>query len=174
MTRCPYCHDAFDDYGRVCAVCLARHHDDCWTESGCCASCSGELALGVAREGSIPARGVWRAIAFLSVTPTGLLGFCGGGMWLSYCDSAQRGGLDFTEFALLLITFLPALSTVLLPLALIWVAWRGPLAPPRRTDPLPDRAPPRARLELDLRGEASHLGPLFGAKRRAMTRGGAA
>ena len=171
MTRCPYCHDAFDDYGRVCAVCLARHHDDCWSEGGGCASCAGQLPLSVARD-EVPARGVWRAIAFLSLTPTGLLGFCGGGMWLSYAHSAQRGGLDLSELLILLVSFLPALSTVLLPLALVWVVWRGPLAPAGRVPPRPGE-PPRARLDLslDLRGERSHLGPLIGAKRRVRATG---
>jgi hypothetical protein len=45
--RCPFCHE---DVGAlacvVCAHCLARHHDDCWTEGGACAACRGTERYG--------------------------------------------------------------------------------------------------------------------------------
>lgn len=47
--RCPFCHDAVDaaklDWV-VCRSCLARHHEGCWGESGQCASCGHDTALG--------------------------------------------------------------------------------------------------------------------------------
>ncbi len=44
--RCPYCHDAIADSGWVvCVTCLARHHEPCFAEAGCCASCKGREAL---------------------------------------------------------------------------------------------------------------------------------
>lgn len=176
MTRCPYCHDAFDDYGRVCAVCLARHHDDCWVEAGRCASCSGELALALRREDPLPARRVWRAIAFMSVTPMGLIGCCSAWLWLYNAEAAWRYGPDLAQALGLLVTLPLALSALLLPVALLWLCVLGPLAgrarEARAAAPL---APaPRARLDLDpalagIRAERSHVEPLIQAKRRALT-----
>lgn len=45
-TRCPYCHDDVrPDAATVCADCLARHHAECWSERGCCSSCSAARPL---------------------------------------------------------------------------------------------------------------------------------
>lgn len=40
-TRCPYCHDgcAPEADVAVCRTCLSRHHAECWSEGGACASC---------------------------------------------------------------------------------------------------------------------------------------
>lgn len=46
LARCPFCHDDVDSGSHVaCQGCLARHHADCWVESGHCAACSGEALL---------------------------------------------------------------------------------------------------------------------------------
>lgn len=38
--RCPFCHeDVSPERSVVCQDCLARHHDECWTESASCSSC---------------------------------------------------------------------------------------------------------------------------------------
>ena len=57
-TRCPYCHETVrveDDAWTVCGACLARHHEACWDEHGCCASCEGAvpLTLGPAAPGRL-------------------------------------------------------------------------------------------------------------------------
>jgi len=41
-TRCPFCHDECppDAEVAVCRTCLSRHHAECWSEGGACASCS--------------------------------------------------------------------------------------------------------------------------------------
>jgi hypothetical protein len=46
-TRCPYCHAsvAAEPETIVCASCLSRHHQECWT--GTCASCGRGQALTV-------------------------------------------------------------------------------------------------------------------------------
>jgi hypothetical protein len=45
--RCPFCHEDVDARACVvCALCLARHHDDCWTEGGACAACRATERLG--------------------------------------------------------------------------------------------------------------------------------
>ena len=46
--RCPYCHDSIGDEVEdwvACEGCLARHHAQCWRESGRCASCSKRRVL---------------------------------------------------------------------------------------------------------------------------------
>ena len=44
--RCPYCHETLAAEPRAsCWSCGALHHRDCWTETGCCASCAGERGL---------------------------------------------------------------------------------------------------------------------------------
>lgn len=58
-TRCPYCHESVrveDDAWTVCGACLARHHEACWDEHGCCSSCEGTvpLTLGPAAPGRLP------------------------------------------------------------------------------------------------------------------------
>ena len=46
-TRCPFCHESCSaDEALVCRDCLARHHSECWGESGSCGSCGSEVALG--------------------------------------------------------------------------------------------------------------------------------
>lgn len=57
--RCPYCHAGVgpSDAGQVaCQGCLARHHADCWAETGRCASCGGTRALEQAGGSTVP---VW-------------------------------------------------------------------------------------------------------------------
>lgn len=46
-TRCPYCHaDCFPaSKNVVCRDCLARHHPDCWAETGRCSSCSSTIRM---------------------------------------------------------------------------------------------------------------------------------
>lgn len=45
--RCPFCHEDVDARACVvCALCLARHHDDCWDEGGACAACRGTERYG--------------------------------------------------------------------------------------------------------------------------------
>lgn len=46
-TRCPFCHDECtpDAEVAVCRTCLSRHHAECWSEGGACASCSGSEFL---------------------------------------------------------------------------------------------------------------------------------
>ncbi len=45
--RCPFCHDDIgnDQHWVACVACLARHHDSCFSEAGCCATCKGRDAL---------------------------------------------------------------------------------------------------------------------------------
>jgi hypothetical protein len=47
--RCPYCHEDIETTQRdgwlSCASCQARHHRNCWAESGSCASCRGTAYL---------------------------------------------------------------------------------------------------------------------------------
>jgi hypothetical protein len=47
--RCPYCHSGCspDDENIVCNDCLARHHRECWEESGACVTCSSTNAMTV-------------------------------------------------------------------------------------------------------------------------------
>jgi hypothetical protein len=61
--RCPYCHDEVQgETGAVCVDCLARHHEECWTSHGACATCRstrrfmgvGESRLGPARDRPAP------------------------------------------------------------------------------------------------------------------------
>lgn len=41
VNRCPFCHETVHSAESVvCQDCLARHHEDCWTEGGACSSCS--------------------------------------------------------------------------------------------------------------------------------------
>lgn len=62
--RCPYCHDdieLLEEAWSCCALCLGRHHRECWREHGACASCGNERCLSsVPRES---ATSVWRAPA---------------------------------------------------------------------------------------------------------------
>lgn len=47
--RCPYCHAEVGgpaDSWVACAGCLARHHDECWSAHGQCATCGDRLSLG--------------------------------------------------------------------------------------------------------------------------------
>jgi hypothetical protein len=47
--RCPFCHGDVDPDARdwlACAHCLARHHTECWGETGRCGTCGREEALG--------------------------------------------------------------------------------------------------------------------------------
>ncbi|MDF1663432.1 MAG: hypothetical protein P1V97_16800 [Planctomycetota bacterium] len=55
QTRCPYCHDQVqvDEPHQVCSVCLARHHDDCWTNHGACSNCAHSLALVPSKQGPV-------------------------------------------------------------------------------------------------------------------------
>lgn len=54
-TRCPYCHDGFDEAALersvVCHACLSRHHSDCW--EGSCASCQSARPLTVGTPATI-------------------------------------------------------------------------------------------------------------------------
>src|SRR5438094_771654 len=46
--RCPWCHDAVavpSGQWVACALCLARHHADCWAEATACASCRQRVLL---------------------------------------------------------------------------------------------------------------------------------
>ncbi len=46
--RCPYCHDdieLLEEAWSCCALCLGRHHRECWREHGACASCGNERSL---------------------------------------------------------------------------------------------------------------------------------
>lgn len=40
-SRCPYCHDSLDSLNEInaCAGCGARHHSECFSDHGACASC---------------------------------------------------------------------------------------------------------------------------------------
>ncbi|MGE0709785.1 MAG: hypothetical protein AB7N76_21810 [Planctomycetota bacterium] len=147
MTRCPYCHDTFDDYGRVCAVCLARHHDDCWSEAGRCASCAGELPLGIPRDDAATRR-VWRWICLLASVPTGAFGVLVGWLYSATLAGCLARGLPIDYLLGLTWTFPPAAAAVALPLLLLWAGLRGPFAAPRAARPAGrvDRAP-RLRMQ---------------------------
>ena len=61
--RCPYCHDEIALQGEAwlcCALCLARHHRECWREHGLCASCDNPQALTHVPKAE---RSIWRAPA---------------------------------------------------------------------------------------------------------------
>lgn len=47
QTRCPFCHDQvqIEERHQVCATCLARHHNDCWTDHGSCSTCGYRSSL---------------------------------------------------------------------------------------------------------------------------------
>lgn len=63
FARCPYCHDGIELEGEAwlcCALCLARHHRECWREHGLCASCDNPQALTHVPRAE---RSVWRAPA---------------------------------------------------------------------------------------------------------------
>jgi hypothetical protein len=56
-TRCPYCHEGVDPDATgwlACAHCLARHHDECWNETGRCGSCARTEALGRVATKAVP------------------------------------------------------------------------------------------------------------------------
>lgn len=58
QTRCPYCHDSVDVASRdwiACADCLARHHAECWRETGRCGTCRGETPLEPPHASGVPA-----------------------------------------------------------------------------------------------------------------------
>jgi TM2 domain-containing membrane protein YozV len=72
--RCPYCHDRVVTArgGWVaCAACLARHHAECWGESGACGACGdGRSAIReatVERSSQAPAAnpGIAAALSFV-------------------------------------------------------------------------------------------------------------
>lgn len=41
---CPYCHSRFSEHEDLvfCFRCEAKHHEECWTELGCCSACRNE------------------------------------------------------------------------------------------------------------------------------------
>jgi len=44
--RCPFCHEEAERERSVaCQDCLARHHEDCWTEGAGCSACSSQRQL---------------------------------------------------------------------------------------------------------------------------------
>jgi hypothetical protein len=46
--RCPFCRDEIQVEAQgwtCCSLCLSRHHNECWREHGCCASCGGDQNL---------------------------------------------------------------------------------------------------------------------------------
>jgi hypothetical protein len=62
--RCPYCHDdieLLEEAWSCCALCLGRHHRECWSEHGACASCGNERSLSNVPRSSQTS--VWRAPA---------------------------------------------------------------------------------------------------------------
>lgn len=70
--RCPWCHDAIlgDDEVVVCRDCLAAHHEACWAEAACCATCGRSRGLtGESPRGPRPAAASWvRALAGIAAT----------------------------------------------------------------------------------------------------------
>lgn len=73
--RCPFCHEQVDAGAAdqvACRGCLARHHGECWRESGRCAACGHTAALSSAseREGPRPSVGL---VAVLSIVAAGSL-----------------------------------------------------------------------------------------------------
>lgn len=142
--RCPYCHDAPPRTGRVCAGCLARHHDACWREAGACASCGQGAALVSERPPAPQPAAVWRWLCLLSVVPAGVFAFAVGLLWIAWASDVG----DLGELLGVAIAAPFALAGVALPWLLIWIASRGPLAPPR-WDPLARwrraQRPPRLR-----------------------------
>lgn len=49
LNRCPFCHeDVEPKQSVVCQECLARHHEECWTEAQECSSCRGTRCMAVA------------------------------------------------------------------------------------------------------------------------------
>ncbi|MBL4844206.1 MAG: hypothetical protein JKY65_01660 [Planctomycetes bacterium] len=75
--RCPFCHeDVTPDESVACQGCLARHHRECWTESGAaCSSCGSEVCLEPAQRSASAAevestkdRPIWvRGLGFLGL-----------------------------------------------------------------------------------------------------------
>lgn len=64
VNRCPYCHDDVTPVESVaCQDCLARHHKECWVESGACSSCGGQGRMERALDPLPYADGLRRAIA---------------------------------------------------------------------------------------------------------------
>ena len=57
LARCPFCHDEVAPGAAdwvACESCLARHHETCWNESACCATCQGTRFLARRDREAIP------------------------------------------------------------------------------------------------------------------------
>lgn len=56
QSRCPFCHDHVnvDEAHQVCGTCLARHHQDCWTQHGACSNCGHASSLVPATQPATP------------------------------------------------------------------------------------------------------------------------
>src|SRR4051812_43141728 len=88
-TRCPFCHEGIErtrERWVACAGCLARHHEECWNESGRCSSCQVEMRLEIAA--SVPAPRRERS-TFLD------LGASGKDKDAAIVTVAKRGQADF-------------------------------------------------------------------------------
>jgi hypothetical protein len=62
LIRCPFCHEAIAPVASdwvACKACLARHHQECWSESPRCGTCGGAAFLPTRP----PARLPWRQVA---------------------------------------------------------------------------------------------------------------
>ncbi|MBL4844772.1 MAG: hypothetical protein JKY65_04530 [Planctomycetes bacterium] len=112
--RCPYCHDTIElleESWACCALCLGRHHRECWREHGACAACGNERSLTHVPQAEVS---VWRAPASfrerLMTFGAGLLFLIPFAMppavlaWASY----SRGGLTWSDTVVKLDAALPA------------------------------------------------------------------
>lgn len=85
LSRCPFCHaDAGVAASRgVCAACLARHHEACWTETGRCASCGHTVRLELPQPRP-------RSLAPLLAVVIALLAGVVGLVWTAYEEARAR------------------------------------------------------------------------------------
>lgn len=85
LSRCPFCHaDAGVAASRgVCANCLARHHDACWSESGRCAACAHQVRLELPQPETRPAT---RPLVLLLV----LAAICLAYLWSGQVGNEER------------------------------------------------------------------------------------
>ena len=138
-TRCPFCHDECEAAAEVvvCRTCLSRHHAECWSEGGACASCSAGEYLDAPSRGGRQAAGEDLSEAELT---TRWLGMTKGeiGLWLLLVGTSAailylvQGTASFeqmfteTGLALPVVTqlvLLPAKHPLLTNLAIVaWVA----------------------------------------------------
>lgn len=99
--RCPFCHDEVLTGSEwvACTECLARHHTDCWSETGACGTCGATQHL-VPPEEQVARRELWAAppavdrsmLRFLLTLVIGLTVFAGIGAGVGFAITGSSFG----------------------------------------------------------------------------------